>query len=127
MKTLFEDTDLISVYTRQDAINDGVLVDVTATAREAGIKFPTAVTRALWDSVVTPDKYAIRHGESAEGRLWDVVYILRTLMAGNTGSVINYLILATSGGHRKRVNLKSVCGPGDNAEPVITIMLPDED
>ena len=25
------------------------------------------------------------------------------------------------------VQLKSICGPGDSGEPVITIMLPDED
>jgi uncharacterized protein DUF6573 len=25
------------------------------------------------------------------------------------------------------VQLKALCGPGDNAEPVITVMLPDED
>lgn len=30
-------------------------------------------------------------------------------------------------GHRARVPLYSLCGPGDNAEPVITIMLPGED
>jgi hypothetical protein len=28
---------------------------------------------------------------------------------------------------QETVQLKAVCGPGDNAEPVITIMLPDED
>jgi hypothetical protein len=27
----------------------------------------------------------------------------------------------------KRQNLKAICGPGDNAEPVITVMLPEED
>ena len=30
-------------------------------------------------------------------------------------------------GHHKRVDLYSVCGPGDNAEPCITIMLVGED
>jgi hypothetical protein len=28
---------------------------------------------------------------------------------------------------RDLVTLKAVCGPGDTPEPVITIMLPDED
>jgi len=27
----------------------------------------------------------------------------------------------------RAVTLKAVCGPGDNLEPVITIMTPDED
>jgi hypothetical protein len=25
------------------------------------------------------------------------------------------------------VTLKAICGPGDNGEPVVTIILPDED
>jgi hypothetical protein len=28
---------------------------------------------------------------------------------------------------RETVILKALCGPGDNGDPVITIMLPDED
>jgi len=28
---------------------------------------------------------------------------------------------------RETVVLKALCGPGDNGEPVITILLPDED
>jgi len=28
---------------------------------------------------------------------------------------------------RELVTLKAACGPGDNGEPVITIMKPDED
>jgi len=31
---MFEDTDVIYSYTRAQAIDDGVLVDVTETARE---------------------------------------------------------------------------------------------
>jgi hypothetical protein len=27
----------------------------------------------------------------------------------------------------KRVTLKAICGPGDTPEPVLTILLPDED
>jgi hypothetical protein len=30
-------------------------------------------------------------------------------------------------GHREVVKLWALCGPGDNAEPVVTIMLKDED
>jgi hypothetical protein len=28
---------------------------------------------------------------------------------------------------QETVTLKAICGPGDTAEPVITIMLPEED
>ena len=33
---MFENADLIQRYSRADALRDGVLVDVSATAREAG-------------------------------------------------------------------------------------------
>ncbi len=36
--------DVIDVYTRAEAIDDEVLMDVTETAKEAGIVYPTAVT-----------------------------------------------------------------------------------
>jgi hypothetical protein len=39
---MFSQDDVISVYTRQDAINDGVLVDVTETAKEMGFRYPVA-------------------------------------------------------------------------------------
>jgi hypothetical protein len=43
---MFEEADLIHVYTRADALRDGVLIDVSQTAREAGFKSPAALTRA---------------------------------------------------------------------------------
>jgi hypothetical protein len=43
---MFSGEDLIHSYSRAEAIADGVLVDVTPVAREAGIRFPVALTRA---------------------------------------------------------------------------------
>ena len=39
----FETDDIIYLYGRQQAIEDGVLIDVSKTAREAGFCWPTAV------------------------------------------------------------------------------------
>ena len=44
---MFEKADLIHSYTRAEAIADGVLIDVSATAREAGFKYPVALTAAV--------------------------------------------------------------------------------
>ncbi|MBG7602733.1 MAG: hypothetical protein IZT60_09340, partial [Gammaproteobacteria bacterium] len=41
--------DPIYVYTREQAIDDGVLVDVTDVAKEAGFKLNTCVTHAVWE------------------------------------------------------------------------------
>ena len=37
---MFEPSDLIHSYTRAQAIEDGVLVDVSDVAKEAGFKLP---------------------------------------------------------------------------------------
>ena len=40
---------ILSAYTRAQAIEDGFLVDVSDTAREAGFGIPVAVTRSVWN------------------------------------------------------------------------------
>jgi hypothetical protein len=45
-RAVFEEADLIRSYSRTDTIPDGVLIDVSAAAREAGIRLPTALNRA---------------------------------------------------------------------------------
>ena len=44
MRDIFMPEDLITSYSREQAIDDGVLVDVSQVAREAGIKFPVALS-----------------------------------------------------------------------------------
>ena len=44
-----ENFQLISSYTRVQAIDDGGLVDVSAIAKEAGFQYPVFITRNLWD------------------------------------------------------------------------------
>ncbi len=39
---------VIFAYTRAQAIEDGVLVDVSETAREASFNIPVAITRTVW-------------------------------------------------------------------------------
>ena len=129
---LFNEMDLISVYTRAQAIEDGVLVDVSTVAREANFKIPVAVTRRLWDEYITPSPESIEcSGQSEQGRLWDVLNMLFftiRLHPGDSSPTIFYkLYFIMKARQRRLITLKSICGPGDNGEPVITIMLPDED
>ena len=74
--------------------------------------------------------------QDISGRLWDVLTMFR-LAAKRGGSEIRFPVTVINwvrvGGERinrtrrETVILKALCGPGDNGEPVITIMLPDED
>jgi hypothetical protein len=119
--------EVISSYSRAQAIEDGYLVDVSEVAKEAGIKFPVAVTRTVWEGYITPDPRSSKYGQSESGRLWDTLWMLRhNLKRG--GSEIRYQLYYIMKERQKRlVTLKAICGPGDDMEPVITIMLPEED
>ena len=117
---------VISAYTRVDALRDGELVDVSTMAAEMGYRVPVAVTRAVWVGVVEPDETP---GQSVEGRLWDVLWMLHyAIRTGpRSGSVVRFELYALIGGVTRLVTLKAVMGPGDAGEPVLTVMWPDED
>src|SRR5215471_13075661 len=72
---MFENADLIHRYTRAEAVRDGVPIDVSETAREAGVRWPVALTAAAWERCVTVPPGVVCQDEA--GRLWDVVYLLR--------------------------------------------------
>lgn len=122
---------VISGYSRAQALDDGQLIDVSAMAHEAGIRFPVALTVGV-QAWVAPDP--MPPSQDAAGRLWDVLWMLRFAIRGSRAGTdrISYSVLFAGGpglcgARRRRVQLISVCGPGDDAEPVITIMLPGED
>lgn len=124
----FAGFELISKYTRSQAISDGVLIDVSTFAKSLGITLPVAITAALW-GVVEPDSMAEEAGETAASRLGDVLQMLIVGIRGMThdDGILFYDVLLTSHGNPRVVTVKGVCGPGDSEEPVITLMLPDED
>ena len=51
---LFDEAGLIHRYTRAEAIADGVLVDVSALAKEAGFKYPMALTATVYAPLLPP-------------------------------------------------------------------------
>jgi hypothetical protein len=118
--------EIISSYTRAEAIADGTLVDVSETAREAGFKFPMAVTSGVWATAIEPDERDRQLGQSETGRLWDILQVLRAT-GRNAGERHKFKVLVAKGVRRELVDLVAVVGPGDTPEPVITVMLPGED
>lgn len=126
--------DPIHVYTRAQAIEDGFLVDVTDTAKEAGFRVPVALSRAAWaDCVEWTERDSQRQTyQDQDGRLWDVLWMAMNAARRNTQreAFEFQLYRVLRGGRSLRPKLtRLVCsiGPGDNGEPVITIMLPGED
>lgn len=126
--------NVIFAYTRSQAIEDGELVDVTSTAKDAGFKLSVAVTRAVWCQFIewTPaddDKQTVQH---ESGRLWDVLWMLSLACrrcANDSTLKYRLYVVPRDGRSRKprQIELKAVIGGGDNGEAVITVMLPNED
>ena len=129
MDPFWDGAEIISKYTRADAIDDGYLVDVTETAKEAGFLYPVAVTRTVWDGYVVPDDRSRKYGQDEAGRLWDILWMLKYAIKRSEGGSIVYYDLHMIMKEKKlrHIKLKSICHPGDTGEPVITIMTPDED
>lgn len=120
--------DVVSCYTRAQAVADGVLVDVSPLADEAGFQFPVALTRSVWQKCVAVPREVSDQDET--GRLWDILVCLAFAVrrAGNDTNQVTFRVGVRNRPHMiEEVKLKAVCGPGDAGEPVLTVMLPDED
>lgn len=117
-------TMLIQISNRKEAIADGALIDVTATAQEAGIRHPTAVTREVWERFVKVPQGAV--GQDEAGRLWDILWMLQIAARKSAPkeTSLQFTLWVHDGEEMQYVLLKAICGPGDDLEPVITVMLP---
>ncbi len=120
-------TGIIYSCTRAEAIRDGVLIDVSEMAAEAGFRYPVALSRAAWAAGVEVSLSDACQDE--QGRLWDILNVLRfEIRAATSQSLIYFDVLVAKGGKKPEpIRLKAHCGPGDNLEPVITVMVPNED
>jgi hypothetical protein len=118
--------DPIHVYTREEAKQDGVLVDVTGTAREAGFKVDTAITAALDADISDLSSPLLNGGESLKGRLWDVLVTGHFAAHKNGGPTLTYT-LHMPVGEKELYQVKAVIGPGDDEAPVLTLMRTEED
>lgn len=126
--------NLIYAYTREMALKDGMLIDVTDTAREAGFKIPVALTIGAWRDCVawTAEDTAAQVPQDQSGRLWDVLWMaFMGALRNKQADRYTYEVLRVErDGKAKRatkVELVVHIGPGDEGEPVITIMFPGED
>lgn len=111
---------IISGYSRQQAIEDGVLFDVTETASEAGFMWHTVVTAAVQAAITDTQ------GEGdPKGRLWDVLSLARfaVTVSNAQGKKIDRLPFKVKIG-RKVHDLIVHVGPGDTLAPVLTIAHP---
>lgn len=111
-----ENLEIISMYTRKQAIEDGFLIDISEHAKGL-FKAPVAITDTAFG--LLKDKLEDFNGFDAE----DVMKRLMSCFFGLAQfSNSSQLIFDFEG-----LKLKSIASGGDVGELVLTIMLPEED
>ena len=129
-KNPFEGAPIIYSYTREQAIEDGVLVDLTPWAKETGFTIPVACTATVWNQYVVPAENNRASGQSERGRAHDLLWMLYLAIKKQPEAadlLIFEVIFLNAGGKQETVKLKAICGPGDQGEAVLTVMLTTED
>lgn len=121
--------EVIFSYSRAQALADGVLIDVTQQAQEYGFRYPVAVTSTVWEDCIRWNNDIGTTYQDGAGRLADMLWMAARAAKSSKGTLAVFDIQRIAHGQSKpsTVTLKSICGPGDSAEPVITIMFPEED
>jgi len=127
----FADAPVIHSYTRQQAIEDGVLVDANLgdldEVTRQHFKVPVAMTRPVFELI----RKAVENPKwmnDYRGVWHDVCWMSRMHIVREFDATTHLFQVRITGTGRKRVHtFKAVCGPNDDASPCITIMMPDED
>jgi len=114
--------ETIYSYSRAQAIEDGVLVDLSqADSIRQHWKYPFACTSAVWAII---EESLQQPGQDVSGICHDISTMAK-LAIHNTRNADQILFTVIITG--KKHALKLHIGPGDTAAPVLTLMLPYED
>jgi hypothetical protein len=109
-------------YSRAQAIRDGILADLTQIeSMRHHWKVPIACTAAVWTIV---EQAAKREGQDVPGICHDISTMAKLGFAKPADIDRVYFKVIIAGSEH---TLKLHIGPGDAGEPVLTLMLPDED
>ena len=112
--------EVIYSYTRAQALEDGVLVDVTTEAADFGFRYPTAISSAVFEAV---QEIPEGSGHTTLGRLRDVLFMAHRAIKKakeSDGSRLAFQ-LYLDGVMEELTELYIDFGPGDEGEPVLTI------
>jgi hypothetical protein len=124
--------DVIYAYSRAKAIEDGVLVDFSYPASDTApvckqhYKHPIAATAAVFE-VMQKAVENRNYCNSYAGILHDMLWMSRAASRKLDESTVIFPVIIAGAGRRRNYEFKLNVGPGDQGEPVITILLPHED
>jgi hypothetical protein len=133
---MFKPEDIISCYTRAEALEDGVLRDVSSVAGPIGFKIPVAVTAGVWaEYVAAPFAAPDSRQQKEEERLFELLWVA-CMSARNCKDrhadrlTFDLQRMQPSQGEDALfapARLVLSIGAGDQGEPVATILFPYED
>lgn len=125
-----KDFNVIYSYTREQAIEDGVLVDLTREAQESGFKIPVAMSSGLYFRYVKPSKALEAEGQSVQARLNDVFLLLRFAAKDRwDGSRVEFEVLfqVGEGPSFQKVSCVAAVEGDSDGNPCLTIFRPEDD
>ncbi len=113
---------------RQQAIQAGILIDVTADAQKLGLTFPVTITKPLWEVGIAPLSTMSEEDKSA--RVRDVLMAFRLRLAGQTtlSPLIDFpaMLAMPPGAVPQPVPLFALIQPDEENRAMATLLLPNE-
>jgi len=114
--------ETIYSYSRAQAIEDGVLVDLSqANSIRQHWKHPFACTSAVWAIIENALKFP---GQDVSGICHDISTMAKLAISSSRNpQLVRFNVFIAGQTHALKLHV----GPGDTAAPVLTLMLPSED
>ncbi len=116
------------VTNRQQAIQAGFLIDVTAEAQKLGLTFPITITKPLWEVGIAPSEM-LSDADKTE-RLRDILMAFRLRLAGQAtlSPLIDFpaMLALPPGAVPQPVPLFAFIQADDSNRAVATLLLPNE-
>ena len=119
MTGFWDDAEIISSYSRAQAIADGVLCDVTGSEAADLFKFPAVITVALHSEI---SRGGGNEAATYNARLWDVFYMMTVAARQSGGSDVFFTVKVGA----RNLKLRGNIGPGDDPAPVLTVGFPED-
>lgn len=112
---------------RVKALKNGSLIDISDRAKEGRINYPVAISSNAWASCVKVPEGVLFQSEIS--RLQDVLWLLYIEIRKSEGvHILDFIVYVRNDNKAsKPVDFKAVLSPDEKGEPVITILLPEED
>jgi len=112
----------------KQAIEAGVLIDVTPTARQLGISFPITITKPLWEGGITAHQTLSE--EDIARRLRDVLIAFRLRLSSlvTVSPLIDFpaLLAIPPGTTPQPIALFALVQPNKEHQATVTLLLPNE-